>query len=584
MSDHGHHVPTTFLGKYVFSKDHKVVGMQYLVTGLLMAILGGYFAYVFRMQLAWPGINIPLYGQLDQSAYNGFITMHGLTMIFWVAMPLLLAAFGNLLIPMMIGTDDMAFPTLNMMSYWVFFLSTVFLIASLFGVNAVDKAGNVISSGPYGGGWTMYPPLSAQADITGTGGYGIIENGVRQIPHLLSGGNLLITAVALEFISFSMGGINFLVTTINMRADGMGIMDLPISVWMLDLACVDFMFSVGPLIAGAVMLLFDRTLGTGFYDPNRGGDPVLFQHLFWFFGHPEVYVILLPAIGFVTDVMATFARKPVFGYKLIVYSGIIASGLSFVVWAHHQFIAGIDPRMASFFSLTTIAISIPFAVIVFAMIATLYKGSIEFTVPMLWALGWVCTFLVGGVTGIYLGSAGFDIYGHDSYFVIAHFHYTLVPSTLFAGMAAIHYWFPKFVGKMFNNTLGKLHFWLTLIFFNLTFFPIFFYGMAGQHRRIFQYTFDNHPSMVQYQPIRQFVTTMLICLIASQSLFFINIIMSVFGGEKASKNPWKANTLEWVADSPPGHGNFHTYPKVYRGPYEYSVPGRDSDYWPQNEQ
>jgi len=580
MADHGHHDPG-FLGKYVFSNDHKVVGMQYLVTGLLMAIVGGYFAYVFRMQLAWPGMNIPLYGQLDQSAYNGFITMHGLTMIFWVAMPVLLAAFGNFLIPMMIGTDDMAFPTLNMLSYWVFFLSTVFLIASLFGVNEFDrKTGEILSRGPYGGGWTMYPPLSAQADMLGVGGYGA----GKLIPHLLSGGNLLITAVALEFISFSMGGINFLVTTINMRADGMGIMDLPICIWMLDLACVDFMFSVGPLIAGAVMLLFDRTLGTGFYDPNRGGDPVLFQHLFWFFGHPEVYVILLPAIGFVSDITATFARKPVFGYKLIVYSGIIASGLSFVVWAHHQFIAGIDPRMASFFSLTTIAISIPFAVIVFAMIATLYKSSIEFTVPMLWALGWMCTFLVGGVTGIYLGSAGFDIYGHDSYFVIAHFHYTLVPSTLFAGMAAIHYWFPKFIGKMFNDTIGKLHFWLTLVFFNLTFFPIFFYGMAGQHRRIYQYTIDNHPSMVQYQPIRQFVTYMLIGLIATQALFFLNMIMSVFGGEKASKNPWKANTLEWVADSPPGHGNFHTYPKVYRGPYEFSVPGRDSDYWPQNEQ
>jgi cytochrome c oxidase subunit 1 len=578
----GHH-DVGFVKKYIFSTDHKVIGMQYLLTGLLMACVGGFLAYVFRMQLAFPGSNIPLYGVLTPANYNAFVTVHGMTMIFWVAMPVLLAAFGNMLIPTMLGCDDMAYPLLNMLSYWIFLLSAIILVASLFG-----------DGGPYGGGWTIYPPLSAQPFLDpdkaaavgkmAIGGYGVVTDGVRDLPPLLSGGNLLITAVALEFIAFLMGGINFLVTSINMRADGMGIMDMPIVIWMINLAVVDFMFSVGPLVAGAVMLLFDRSLGTGFYDPARGGDPILFQHLFWFFGHPEVYVLFLPAIGFVCEIMTTFARKPIFGYKLIVYSSIIASGLSFIVWAHHQFIAGIDPRMSTFFSITTIAISIPFAVIVFAMIATLYKASVEFTTPMLWALGWIGTFLVGGVTGIYLGSSGFDIYAHDTYFVIAHFHYTLIPITFFGGYAGIYYWFPKFIGKMYSEGLGKLHFWLTTIFFNLTIFPIFYYGLAGQHRRIFEYTADNYPSMIQYQPIRVFVTSMLICLILSQFVFVINAIKSVLGGEKAEKNPWKANSLEWACASPPPHGNFETFPKVYRGAYEYSVPGRDSDFWPQNEQ
>jgi cytochrome c oxidase subunit 1 len=566
------HAEQSFLSKYVFSTDHKVIGKQYLVTGFVMAFLGGYLAYVFRSQLAWPGESIPLFGYLTSGQYNSLITMHAMTMIFWVAMPVLVAAFGNLLIPTMIGCDDMAYPTLNMLSYWVFLLSAIVLVTSLL-------------LGGYGGGWTMYPPLSANTASYIAKGY---EVGVY--PGLLTGGSLLIVAVALEFIAFLMGGINFLVTTINMRADGMGIMDMPIVVWMIDLAVVDFMFSVGPLIAGAIMLLFDRMIGTGFYDPARGGDPILFQHLFWFFGHPEVYVLLLPAIGFVCEVISTFSRKPVFGYKLIVYSAIIASGLSFIVWAHHQFISGIDPRMSTFFSITTIAISIPFAVVVFAQIATLWKGSVELKTPMLWALGWMLTFIIGGVTGIYLGSSAFDIYAHDTYFVVAHFHYTLVPITFFAGFTGYYYWFPKFIGKNYNEFLGKLHFWATMIFFNLTIFPLFWNGIAGQHRRIYDYL--AYPSMAQYSDpalgffglgLRQWVTVMLIGLILSQFIFVINTIISVAGGSKAEKNPWKANTLEWTCDSPPPHGNFSTFPKVYRGPYEFSQPGRDKDYWPQDE-
>ena len=330
------------------------------------------------------------------------------------------------------------------------------------------------------------------------------------------------------------------------------------------------------------MLLIDRIGGAGFYNPAMGGDPILFQHFFWFFGHPEVYVLLLPAIGFIAEIVSTFSRKPIFGYKIIIYSSIIASGLSFIVWAHHQFISGIDPRMSTFFSITTIAISIPFAIIFFCLIATLWQGSIEFKTPMLWAVGWIATFLVGGVTGIYLGSAAFDIYAHDTYFVIVHFHYTLVPVTFFAGFAAIHYWYPKFVGRMYSETLGKLHFWLTMIFFNLAIFPIFWQGIAGQHRRIFDYT-DKFPTMLQYSGLRAFVSVMVIGLILVQFIWVINMIWGWRNGQKAERNPWKANTLEWSAASPPPHGNFETFPTVYRGAYEYSVPGRSEDYWPQNE-
>ncbi|MDH4129755.1 MAG: cbb3-type cytochrome c oxidase subunit I [Spirochaetota bacterium] len=573
ISHAGSHHDVGFIRKYIFSTDHKVIGMQYLITGLIMAFVGGYLAYVFRYKLGFgQGLEhmnsfpVPLYGELTPEKYNGLITLHGMIMIFWVAMPILLAAFGNFLVPTMVGCDDMAYPTLNMLSYWVFLLSTIVLLVSFLG-----------KGGAYGGGWTLYPPLSGSMAGGAGGGY----SAAGDFPGIFSGGSLLIIAVALEFIAFLMGGLNFIVTTLNMRAPGMKIWDVPLFVWLLNLAVVDFMFSVGPLVAGAVMLLLDRIVGTRFYDHLSGGDPILFQHLFWFFGHPEVYVLLLPSIGIIGEIIPAFSRKPIFGYKLIIYSAIIASGLSFIVWAHHQFVSGIDPRMATFFSLTTIAISIPFAAIMFSLIATLWGGSIQFKTPMLWAMGWLATFLVGGVTGIYLGSSAFDIPAHDTYFVVAHFHYTLIPITFFGGLAAIYFWYPKFVGKMYNETMGKLHFWLTMIFYNLTIFPLFIPGMAGQHRRIFDYSLFE--SMGQYQGIRAFSSIMLICLLCTQVIFVLNMIISAVKGKKAEKNPWKANSLEWVADSPPPHGNFATYPTVYRGPYEYSVPGRDSDYWPQNE-
>jgi cytochrome c oxidase subunit 1 len=550
--------PQSFWSKYVFSTDHKTIGMQYLITGLIMAFIGGLLAFGFRSQLAWPGSDVPLFGKITPDRYNVFITMHGTIMVFWVAMPVLLAAFGNLLIPLMVGADDMAFPKLNMMSYWIFFISTVVLLTSFF-----------VPGGAFAGGWTAYPPLSA-------GGYAHTKDFLQSL-----GGHLWIIAVALEFVSFLIGGINFLVTSFNMRAKGLSWTRLPLVVWMQNIAVLIFMFSVGPLIAGAIMLFFDRALGTGFYDPARGGDPVLFQHLFWFFGHPEVYVLLLPSLGFVAEIFSTFARKSVFAYRLVVGATIVAAALSFLVWAHHQFIAGIDPRMATFFSITTIMISIPFAIVIFCLMAMLWGGSIRFSTPMLFALGLIGEFLVGGVTGIYLGASAFDMYAHDTYFVIAHFHYTLIPIVFFGGLAAIYYWYPKFIGKMPNDTLGKIHFALTTIFFNFIFMPLFFGGLAGEHRRIADYSAWPSLSTPHLIELRRIATISTIGLITTQFLFVFNMIYSYFKGATAGANPWQANSLEWVAASPPPHGNFVEPPIVYRGPYEYSVPGHEHDFWPQ---
>ncbi len=553
------HSKPIFFRKYVFSTDHKVIGMQYMLTGLCMVVVGVFLSYVFRMQLAYPGSDLPLFGKLSPQQYNEFVTLHGTIMIFWVAMPILLAAFGNLLIPLMVGAKDMAFPALNMISYWTFLVSTVALLASFF-----------VPGGAFDGGWTAYPPLSA-------GGYRGISfwNGL--------GGDLWILAVALEFAAFLMGGVNFLVTVGNMRAPGLKWFDLPLVIWMFVIATLDFLFSVGPLIAGAIMLLLDRTIGTNFYNPAKGGDPVLFQHLFWFFGHPEVYVLFLPSLGLAAEILTASSRKPLFGYRAIVYATMTAGALSLVVWAHHQFIAGIDPRMASFFSVTTILISIPFAVTVFCYIATLWRGNIRFSTPMLFVLGFLAEFLIGGVTGIYLGSSAFDIYAHDTYFVVAHFHYTLIPVVVFCGTAAIYFWFPKFTGRMLNETLGKIHFFGTVLFFNGIFIPLFINGIGGEHRRIADYSAWPEFMTEAMKHNRIVATTSLIVVMLFQIPFIINIFLSLFRGKPAGPNPWKSNTLEWTVASPPPHPNFSPVPMVYRGPYEYSVPGRKEDFWPQNE-
>ncbi len=555
--DHHHEHEQTFWSKYVFSTDHKIIGFQYLFTGIAMAIIGGYFAYVFRMQLAFPGSSVPFFGIVSPSAYNSLVTNHGTIMIFWVAMPVLIAAMGNFLIPLMIGCDDMVFPRVNRLSYQIFLLSAIVLIASFF-----------VPGGGFGGAWTAYPPLSALAKYNAT-------------PF---GAPMWLIAVALEIVAFLLGGINFITTAMNARAKGMRMYDIPIVVWMIVIASMLFMASVGPLVAGAVMLLFDQTLGTTFFDASAGGDPVLWQHLFWFFGHPEVYVVLLPAMGIVAEVMCTFARKKLFGYKLILYATVGLGILSFFVWAHHQFISGVDPRAAYLFTTTTLLISIPVAIMLFAYIATLYGGSIQFTTAMLFALSFLAEFLIGGVTGIWLGSSGTDIYLHDTYFVLAHFHYTFFPIAIIGTFTAIYYWYPKMFGRMMNETWGKIHFWGTIIAFNGIFLPLFFLGAAGQHRRIYNY--QNFPDLAgdNMQDLRVFATISLVIMLLFQIPFVINFIVSLKRGKKAGKNPWKANTLEWVAPSPPPHGNFPDgMPEVYRGPYEFAHPDREDDYWPQNE-
>jgi cytochrome c oxidase subunit 1 len=532
-----------------------MIAMQYMFTGMFMALIGGFMAYAFRMQLAFPGIEVPGFGLVSAANYNALVTNHGAIMIFWVAMPVLIAAFGNYLIPLMCGCDDMVFPKINRLSYQVFLLSAIVLIASFF-----------VEGGGFGGAWTAYPPLSAKAEYNLTP----------------LGATLWLVAVALEFVAFLLGGINFVTTAMNSRAPGMKMYDIPIVVWMIVIASILFMVSVGPLIAGAIMLFMDQVVGTAFYDANGVGDPLLWQHLFWFFGHPEVYVVLLPALGIVAEIITVFSRKKLFAYRTVLYTTFATGVLSFTVWAHHQFVSGIDPRMAHVFTITTLLISVPIAELCFVYIATLYRGSITLTTPMLWALAFVAEFLIGGVTGIFLGSSGTDIYLHDTYFVLAHFHYTFYPIAIIGTFAGITFWFPKMFGKMMNETLGKIHFWGSIIPFNVVFIPLFVLGIAGQHRRIFDYRHFPGLATPGYQNLRIIATVALLVMLAFQLVFLYNFVMSLWKGRKAERNPWKANTLEWTVPSPPPHGNFEEMPTVYRGPYEYSTPGREDDYWPQH--
>ena len=543
-----------FWQRYVFSTDHKVIAKQYLALALFWALLGAATAYLIRWQIAHPDTEALGWGYIAPDVYNSLVTMHGTIMVFFVAMPLLLSVFGNFLIPLMIGAKDMAFPRLNMLSFWVFFLASAVLVISFF-----------LPGGAAAAGWTGYPPLSAKNQYTG-GGYGM---------------DLWLLALALEFVSFLLGGVNFLTTAMNMRAPGLTWFRLPLVVWMQLTAAVIFMLSVGPLIAGAVLLLMDRNIGTTFYFAEGGGDPLLWQHLFWFFGHPEVYVLLLPGMGIVLEVITVFARKPVFAYRPIIYATIIAGFLSFIVWAHHQYVSGMDPRLAMPFSVTTIIISVPFALVIFAIIATLWGSNMSLKTPMLFALGTVGVFIFGGLTGIFNGSAPVDIYIHDTYFVVAHFHYTLFSNVFFGGFAGVYFWFPKMFGRMMNERLGKVHFWLTFAFFNGVFVPMHVVGLGGMMRRIsnpMQYEF-----LKPMEPLNMFITLMAILLIVSQVVFAVNFFWSLARGEVASDNPWSANTLEWSTSSPPPHENFLTAPAVYRWPYDYSYPDREEDWLPQDQ-
>ncbi|HJT25692.1 MAG TPA: cbb3-type cytochrome c oxidase subunit I [bacterium] len=552
--EHGHH--QGFWSKYIFSTDHKTIGKQFLILSIVMALFGGFTAYLIRWEVAFPNTPAPFFGLVTPDKYNSIITMHGTIMLFFVGMPLLAAFPSNFLIPLMVGARDMAFPKLNMASFWLTFSGSALLIASLF-----------VPGGPAAGGWTGYPPLSASSDYTGVK-WGVV---------------LWLLSLALAFVSSSLGGLNYLVTTIALRAPGMNYSRLPLTVWMLLASALTFFLSVGPLVAAAFMLLMDNLVGTGFFLPGKGGEPLLWQHLFWFFGHPEVYVLFFPTLGMCMDIMAVFLRKPIFGYKLIVGATISAVALSFIVWAHHMFQSGLNPALATFFSITTILISVPFSIIIFAMFATLRHSSMRLEVPLLWVLGFLATFLIGGLTGIFLGSASADIYLHGTYFVVAHFHYTLFPSVFFGGFAAIYFWFPKMYGRKMNDGMGRLHFLLTFIFFNATFWPLFRVGVGGMVRRIADPSF--YPQYHQFAGWNIFATIAAFGLISSQAIFLWNFVLSMVKGPKAEANPYEANTLEWSTASPPPHGNWgEALPVVVTGPYEYSKPGEPMDWKPQIQQ
>ena len=561
---HAHHEELGFLRTYVFSTDHKMIGRQFLFLGLFMLVIGGLLAMVVRWQLAWPETEVPGLGWVPEPhAYDGIIppqtynmlfTMHATIMIFFVVMPIMVGCFGNFLIPLMIGTRDMAFPVLNMLSFWVGLLSGLVMLAGFF-----------VPGGHAAAGWTAYATLSAKASYTGVDW----------------GQNLWIISLLLLGISSLMGSINYITTIVNMRAPGMGYFRMPLVIWSLFITAILLLLALPVLTAALAMLLFDRTLGTSFFLPEGGGEPLLWQHLFWFFGHPEVYILVLPAMGVTSDHLSVFCRKPIFGYHAMAFSMIAIAFLSWIVWGHHMFISGMNPLLGTAFMMTTMVIAVPSAIKVFNWLGTLCGGSIRFTTPMLFALGFVSNFLIGGLSGIFMASTPVDIFIHDTYFIVAHFHY-VVAGIIFALFASIYFWFPKMFGRMMSEKLGKIHFVLTYIFFNATFFPMHILGIGGHMRRIYnpmQYEF-----IQPMQDINVFITTSALILGLSQIFFVANFFWSLFGGKKADKNPWKANSLEWSADSPPPHGNFDAIPVVYRGPYEYSSPEVEEDYLPQDRQ
>ena len=560
---HDAHHDAGFLRTYVFSLDHKTIGKQFLAMGLLMLVLGGLLAMLIRWQLAWPETPVPgmhwvpeplmFDGIIPPDTYNAFFTMHATIMIFFAVMPILVGCFGNFLIPLMIGARDMAFPTLNMLSFWSAVPAGILMLSSF-----------TVQGGAASAGWTAYPPLSTNPAYSGVD----------------AGQNLW--AISLIILGFSslMGSVNYITTVINMRAPGMTWFRLPLTIWALFITAILLLLALPVLTAALGMLLFDRMLGTHFFAPAQGGEPLLWQHLFWFFGHPEVYVLILPAMGISSDILSVFSRKPIFGYHAMAFSMIAIAFLSWVVWGHHMFQSGMHPMLGTAFMMSTMVIGVPSAIKTFNWLGTIYKGNLQFTTPMLFALGFVSMFVIGGLSGIYMASTPVDIFIHDTYYIVAHIHYVVFGGSIFGIFAGLYYWFPKMFGRMMNETLGKLHFWLTIVAFNVTFFPMHIIGIGGHMRRIY------NPMQYEFlQPLQHWNVLMTIgalSLGASQLVFVLNFFSSLIAGRRAEQNPWRANTLEWEAPTPPPHGNFPgELPTVYRGPYEYASPLVEEDYLPQ---
>ena len=565
------HHKESFMTKYIWSTDHKIIGLQYGFTALLWLLFGFILMMIMRYQLAYPETPIPIVGALlgeggimPPEMYNSLGAMHGTIMIFLGVVPLAFGAFGNYFVPLQIGAIDMAFPKLNAASYWMYFVGSVIMVTGFF-----------VPGGAANSGWTSYPPLSNIAT---------------------TGQTVWLIGMVFLITSSLLGSINILVTVIQLRAEGMNWMRLPIFVWVQFITAFLLLLAFPPLEAARVLQLMDRLAGTSFFMPSGlvvsgvalsntgGGSPLLWQHLFWFLAHPEVYVLILPAFGIVVEVIANNTRRPIWGYKSIVYAGIFLGFMSFIVWAHHMFITGMGTTMSSFFQTPTMIISIPSVVILTALFMSLWGGSIRYNTPMLFALGFLPMFGIGGLTGLPLGLAAADIYLHDTYYVIGHFHYVVAPGTIFALFAGIYYWFPKMTGKRMNETLGKLHFFFSLIFMNGVFLPMMAQGLAGVSRRLWDGgEMYAHAAGVLYLNEVMSVSAWLLGM--TQIFFIVNMIISLLSKKTGEDNPWQATTLDWSATtSPPlGHGNFEVVPTVYRGPYEYSVPGADKDFTPQNE-
>jgi cytochrome c oxidase subunit 1 len=566
---HVHHHKETFITKYVFSQDHKMIAKQFLITGMIWAIMGGLMSVLFRLQLGYPDQTFPWLedilgrwargGKISVENYYALVTMHGTVLVFFVLTGGLSGTFANLLIPLQIGARDMASPFLNMLSYWFFFGGSIVMLASLF-----------IQTGPFSGGWTFYPPLSALGDAS---------------PGSKAGADYWIIGMALFIISSLLGGLNYIATILNMRTKGMSMSRLPLTCWALLFTAILGVLSFPVLLSGVLLVVFDRHAGTSFYLadifvggkalPNEGGSAILFQHLFWFLGHPEVYIIILPAMGLVSEIMAINCRKPIFGYMAMVGSLFAIAILAFLVWAHHMFVTGLNPFLGSVFVLLTLLIAVPSAIKVFNWLTTMWRGNIRFTPAMLFAVGFVSLFISGGLTGIWLGNSTLDIHLHDTYFVIAHFHIVMGVSAFFGMFAGIYHWFPKMYGRYMNNSLAYIHFWVTLVGAYLIFWPMHYQGLAGMPRRYFDYS--QWLSFSQFSDLNKFISTVAMIVFAVQLLFVFNFFYSIFKGRRVtSTNPWHATTLEWTTPVRPGHGNWPgEIPEVHRWAYDYGKDGRD---------
>lgn len=558
------HEPGSFWTRWIFSQDHKIIAIQYSITAIFVGFIGLVLSGVIRLQLGYPG----QFDFIDPSAYYQAITMHGMIMIVYLLTAILLGGFGNYLIPLMLGARDMAYPFVNMLSYWVYFISVLVLLASFF-----------VPGGPTGAGWTLYPPQSITSGTPGSD-WGII---------------LMLVSLVIFIAAATMGSLNYVVTTLQLRTRGMTMMRMPLSVWGIFIAAVLALLAFPPLFVGGVMLLLDKVAGSSFFMPTMtqlgqqldygGGSPLLWQHLFWYFGHPEVYIVALPAFGIISDLASTHSRKPIFGYRMMVYAILAIGIISFLVWAHHMFVSGMNPYFGFFFATTTLIIAIPTALKVYNWVLTLWRGDIRLTTPMYFAVGFVSTFVVGGLTGLWLGNVVVDIPLSDTYFIVAHFHLVMGVSVILAIFGGIYHWFPKMTGRFMNEALGKFHFWVTFVGVYAIYFPMHYLGFMGVPRRYFAFdSIENVPA--EAIGLNQFITIAALAVGAVQFVFLANLIWSVFKGRKASENPWDATTMEWqTPETPPTHGNWGPkLPVVHRWAYDYSLPGAERDFVPQNVQ